>query len=60
MFVTFDKRWGHTPGAREDERLALLPGVRNNSVYEVDFLTWMNYGILSRSKKIDDVLKVLA
>ncbi|MBV6716520.1 AraC family transcriptional regulator [Paenibacillus chitinolyticus] len=60
LFVTFDKRWGHTAGAREDERLALLPGVRNNSVYEVDFLTWMNYGILSRGKKIDDVLKVLA
>ncbi|MFB7813535.1 AraC family transcriptional regulator [Paenibacillus chitinolyticus] len=60
LFVTFDRRWGHTAGAREDERLALLPGVRNNSVYEVDFLTWMNYGILSHGKKIDDVLKVLA
>ncbi|BBI32085.1 helix-turn-helix domain-containing protein [Cohnella abietis] len=37
-----------------------LPAVIHNHVYEVDFLSWMNYGILSHGKKIDDVLRVLA
>ncbi|CAK4863364.1 unnamed protein product [Aphanomyces euteiches] len=37
-----------------------LPAVSHNHVYEVDFLSWMNYGILSHGKKIDDVLRVLA
>ncbi|SEG75036.1 AraC family transcriptional regulator [Paenibacillus sp. UNC499MF] len=60
LFVTYDRRFGHTAGIHEDERLAMLPGIRGANVYEVDFLTWMNYGILSRGKKIDDVLKVLA
>ena len=27
---------------------------------EVDLLSWMNYGVLSHSRKIDDVLRVLA
>lgn len=37
-----------------------LPAVVHNRVYEVDYLSWMNYGILSHGKKIDDVLRVLA
>jgi len=37
-----------------------LPAVRHHRVFEVDFLSWMNYGILAHGKKIDDVLRVLA
>ncbi len=37
-----------------------LPAVVHNRVYEVDYLSWMNYGILSHGKKINDVLRVLA
>ncbi|WP_409346726.1 hypothetical protein [Paenibacillus sp. MBLB4367] len=25
-------------------------------IYEVDFLAWMDYGVLSHNRKIDDVL----
>ncbi|UVI27451.1 AraC family transcriptional regulator [Paenibacillus spongiae] len=64
LFITFDKRHSITEG---EERKILqsqswleLPAVMNGFVYEVDFLTWMNYGILSHGKKIDDVMKVLA
>ncbi|OBZ17939.1 AraC family transcriptional regulator [Bacillus sp. FJAT-26390] len=37
-----------------------LSAVRSNRVFEVDFLSWMNYGVLSHGKKIDDVLRALA
>ncbi|WP_063847481.1 helix-turn-helix domain-containing protein [Bacillus sp. FJAT-28004] len=37
-----------------------LPAVRHNRVFEVDFLSWMNYGILAHGMKIDDVLRALA
>ncbi|GAA3400479.1 helix-turn-helix domain-containing protein [Paenibacillus hodogayensis] len=64
LFITFDKRHSSYEG---EERKVLdsaewraLPAVRNRHVYEVDFLTWMNYGVLSHSQKIDDVLRVLA
>nr|WP_234410425.1 hypothetical protein [Caldalkalibacillus mannanilyticus] len=63
LFITFDKRHSNTDG---EERRILdsplwkrLPAVKNKCVYEVDFLTWMNYGVISHGKKIDDVLKVL-
>ncbi|WP_339204356.1 AraC family transcriptional regulator [Paenibacillus sp. FSL K6-3182] len=36
-----------------------LPAVRHNRVFEVDFLSWMNYGVLAHSLKIDDVLRAL-
>jgi len=36
-----------------------LPAVRGGRVYEVDFLAWMNYGVLSHHRKIDDLLRVL-
>ncbi|QJD88161.1 AraC family transcriptional regulator [Cohnella herbarum] len=38
----------------------MLPAVRNQRVYEVDFLAWMNYGVLSHNRKIDDLLKIFA
>ena len=63
IFITFDKQHSIFEG---EERVILksptwsnLPAAKNNCVYEVDFLTWMNYGILSHNKKIDDVLRVL-
>jgi len=63
LFITFDK---HHSAVEGEERGLLdfplwreLPAVKNNNVYEVDFLTWMNYGVISHGKKIDDVLDVL-
>ncbi|WP_313892731.1 helix-turn-helix domain-containing protein [Psychrobacillus sp.] len=64
LFITFDK-WHSQAEGKERELLELpewcdLPAVRNNRVYEVDFLTWMNNGIISNGKKIDDILRSLA
>ncbi|MGO4547363.1 helix-turn-helix domain-containing protein [Paenibacillus sp. 2TAB23] len=64
LFVTFDK-W-HSQADGEERALlqhplwSALPAVRNNRVYEVDFMTWMNYGVISNTKKIDDILHALA
>jgi len=64
LFITFDKSDSVVEG--EERRLLQspawlsLPAVKNQCVYEVDFLTWMNYGVISNNKKIDDVLNVLA
>lgn len=63
LFITFDKQ--HSIYENEERAILKTPtwknlaAVKSNCVYEVDFLTWMNYGILSHSKKIDDVLNVL-
>jgi len=63
LFITFDKQ--HSIYENEERTILTssmwknLRAVKRNCVYEVDFLTWMNYGILSHSKKIDDVLNVL-
>nr|WP_261779890.1 AraC family transcriptional regulator [Paenibacillus xylanexedens] len=64
LFITFDCLDSVMIG---DERKLLdsrewrqLSAVRNGCVYEVDFLTWMNYGVISHGKKIDDILRVLA
>lgn len=64
LFITFDKWHSQADGT---ERSLLqhpvwrtLPAVRNNHAYEVDFLTWMNDGVISNVKKIDDILQVLA
>ncbi|OBR66333.1 AraC family transcriptional regulator [Paenibacillus oryzae] len=64
LFITFDK-WHSQAEGKERELLGQpewrdLPAVRNNRVYEVDFLTWLNNGIISNGKKIDDILRVLA
>lgn len=36
-----------------------LPAVRRGNVYEVDFMPWMNYGVISHGKKIDDMLRFM-
>ncbi len=64
LFITFDK-WHSQAEGKERELLEQpewrdLPAVRNNRVYEVDFLTWMNNGVISNGKKIDDILRLLA
>jgi len=64
LFITFDK-WHSQAEGKERELLKQpewldLPAVRNNRVYEVDFLTWMNNGIISNGKKIEDILRSLA
>jgi len=64
LFITFDKQ--HSVLEGEERRLLASPlwqslrAVKNRCVYEVDFFSWMNYGILSHNRKIDDVLQVLA
>lgn len=64
LFIVFDTRHSTYPG--EERAITatpvwrLLPAVRNGCVYEVDFLTWMNYGVISHMRKIEDVLRVLA
>ncbi|CAI6082072.1 AraC family transcriptional regulator [Cohnella sp. JJ-181] len=58
LFITFEG---------EEEGRALLDSgvwkslraVRARRVYEVDFLAWMNYGVLSHSRKISDVLQAM-
>ncbi|WP_139992218.1 AraC family transcriptional regulator [Paenibacillus paridis] len=64
LFITFDKWHSQAAGA---ERTLLqhpvwsaLPAVQGGHVYEVDFMTWMNYGVISNAKKIDDILQALA
>ncbi len=63
LFITFDKQ--HSIYENEERAILKTPtwknlaAVKSKCVYEVDFLTWMNYGILSHSKKIDDVLNIL-
>lgn len=63
IFITFDKQ--HSAFEGEERKILTsslwqeLPAAQNHCVYEVDFLTWMNYGVLSHSKKIVDVLHVL-
>ncbi|WP_227793379.1 helix-turn-helix domain-containing protein [Paenibacillus guangzhouensis] len=64
LFITFDKSEsvvdGEERGVLHSSAWLALPAVQNQCVYEVDFLTWMNYGVISNNKKIDDVLNVLA
>lgn len=55
LFITFDKQ--HSIYEHEERTILKssmwknLRAVKSSCVYEVDFLTWMNYGILSHSKK---------
>ncbi|WP_127590938.1 AraC family transcriptional regulator [Paenibacillus lautus] len=63
LFITLDKRHSSCEG---EERSVMdtpewksLPAVKSGCVYEVDFLTWMNYGSISHGRKIEDVLSVL-
>lgn len=64
LLITFDTGNSAKPG---DERELLdrdewkrLPAVKSGNVYEVDFMSWMNYGVISHGKKIEDVLRFMA
>jgi ABC-type Fe3+-hydroxamate transport system substrate-binding protein/AraC-like DNA-binding protein len=61
LFITFDKAEGEDAGREltESQVWNNLPAVKGNRVYEVDFMAWMNYGVLSHNRKIDDVLQIL-
>ncbi|WP_440119057.1 helix-turn-helix domain-containing protein [Paenibacillus sp. QZ-Y1] len=63
LVITFDSVDSAMSG---DERELLdrdewkrLPAVKRGHVYEVDFMTWMNYGVISHGKKIDDILRFM-
>lgn len=60
LFITFDPEEGDGREILDTQLWRSLPAVRNSHVYEVDFMAWMNYGVLSHQRKIEDVLKVLA
>ncbi|MBW4083506.1 helix-turn-helix domain-containing protein [Paenibacillus sp. S150] len=60
LFITFDRQEGEGRELLDTELWSRLPAVRSGCVYEVDFLAWMNYGVLSHQRKIEDVLRVLA
>ncbi|GGD80441.1 helix-turn-helix domain-containing protein [Paenibacillus nasutitermitis] len=60
LFITFDKLEGEGRELLDTPLWRSLPAARNRCVYEVDFMAWMNYGVLSHRRKIDDVLRVLA
>lgn len=59
LFVTFDEEEGDGRALLHTELWRSLPAVWKGQVYEVDFLSWMNYGVLSHRKKIDDIMRVL-
>ncbi|MNG33275.1 hypothetical protein D3C84_1194880 [compost metagenome] len=60
LFITFDRQEGEGREVLDTPLWNRLPAVRSNCVYEVDFMAWMNYGVLSHQRKIEDVLHVLA
>jgi AraC-like DNA-binding protein/ABC-type Fe3+-citrate transport system substrate-binding protein len=60
LFITFDRQEGEGRELLDTPLWRSLPAVRNRCVYEVDFMAWMNYGVLSHQRKIEDVLRVLA
>lgn len=63
IFFVFDKWHEGEIGAERRQinhpHWKEIPAVRNCRAFEVDFMTWMNYGHIASSKKIDDVLRVL-
>lgn len=59
LFITFDQLEGGGRELLDTQLWRNLPAVRNGSVYEVDFMAWMNYGVLSHQRKIEDVLRAL-
>lgn len=62
IFITFEKE-DEVGAGRELLQSSIwqaLPAVKGNRVYEVDFYAWMNYGVLSHNRKIEDILRVLA
>jgi ABC-type Fe3+-hydroxamate transport system substrate-binding protein/AraC-like DNA-binding protein len=60
VFVAFDNSEGDGRKLVDSPHWQTLSAVRNGCVHEVDFWAWMNYGVLSHMRKIEDVLKALA
>jgi ABC-type Fe3+-hydroxamate transport system substrate-binding protein len=61
LFIAFDRlSEGENKSGFDETLWQTLPAVRNRQVYEVDFFAWMNYGVLSHNRKIDDLLKIFA
>lgn len=60
LFITFDRQEGEGRELLDTSLWKRLPAVRGGCIYEVDFMAWMNYGVLSHQRKIEDVLRVLA
>lgn len=58
LFVAFEGQGGGR-ALLESSAWKSLRAVKANRVYEVDFMAWMNYGVLSHRRKIDDVLQVM-
>lgn len=59
LFITFDRQEGEGRELLDTPLWRSLPAVRSRCVYEVDFMAWMNYGVLSHQRKIEDVLRAL-
>nr|WP_276326747.1 AraC family transcriptional regulator [Paenibacillus polysaccharolyticus] len=63
LLITFDTRdslsFGEERQLLDRTEWRQLPAVKSGNVYEVDFLTWMNYGVISHGKKIDDILRFI-
>ena len=59
LFITFDKREGEGRQLLDSPAWEALPAVRKGQVHEVDFFSWMNYGVMSHQRKIEDVLRLL-
>ena len=60
IFITFEKEDGAGRELLQSSVWQELPAVKGNRVYEVDFYAWMNYGVLSHNRKIEDILRALA
>lgn len=60
LFITFDRQAGEGRELLDTALWRSLPAAQSRCVYEVDFMAWMNYGVLSHQRKIEDVLRVLA
>ncbi|MGE6576354.1 helix-turn-helix domain-containing protein [Paenibacillus xylanexedens] len=64
LLITFDTGNSAKPGEERElldrDEWKRLPAVKSGNVYEVDFMSWMNYGVISHGKKIEDVLRFMA
>lgn len=64
LLITFDTGDSAEPGVERElldrDEWKRLPAVKSGNVYEVDFMTWMNYGVISHGKKIEDILRFMA
>lgn len=64
LLITFDTGNSAKPGEERElldrDEWKRLPAVKSGNVYEVDFMSWMNYGVISHGKKIEDILRFMA